>query len=197
LNRCVVGPAAAASGASSIHGTLHDANGRPRPPGPTREPPSTGARSVARTPRVDGQTGGSVDPNARVHPADGAGQEARGGGCHAWTGRTGGPRPSGRPHASPVVWPAAARTSTNSYGRNCGEPQGRCRRRCTIVTPTCYCLAGVRVIAASNRSRPHLKSLGPPLGCTWSRWQHSALSVKATRSSCGTVTMPSGHVRGV
>src|SRR5439155_4939807 len=60
-------------------------------------------------------------------PADGAGQEAQGGGCPAWTGRSGGPRPSGRPHASPVVWPAAARTSTNSYGRNCGEPQQRDR----------------------------------------------------------------------
>jgi hypothetical protein len=62
VNRCVVVPAAAAS-ASSIHGTLHDANGRPWPAGPAREPPSTGARTVASTPRVDDQTGGSVDPN--------------------------------------------------------------------------------------------------------------------------------------
>ena len=30
----------------------------------------------------------------------------------AWTGPTGAPRPSGRRHASPAEWPAAARTST-------------------------------------------------------------------------------------
>ena len=102
MHRCVVVPAAAAS-ASSIHGTLHDANGRPWPAGPAREPPSTGATPVASTARVDGQTGGSVDPNGREHPADDAGQESRGRGPHAWTGPTGAPRPSGRPHSSAVV----------------------------------------------------------------------------------------------
>jgi hypothetical protein len=76
VHRCVVVPAAAAS-ASSIHGTLHDANGRPWPAGPAREPPSTGATTVASTARVDGQTGGGVDPNGREHPTDRRVAEAR------------------------------------------------------------------------------------------------------------------------
>ena len=45
-----------ASDASSIHGTLRETNGRPWPSGPAREPPSTGARTVASTPRVDIQS---------------------------------------------------------------------------------------------------------------------------------------------
>ena len=69
---------AAVNDASSIRGTLHDASGRLWPAGPAREPPSTRATTVASTSRVDGQTGGSVAPNGRVHPADGAGQESRG-----------------------------------------------------------------------------------------------------------------------
>jgi hypothetical protein len=103
VNRCAVVPAVAATDASSIHGTLHDASGRPLPVGLAREPHFTEATTVASTPRVDGQTGESVDLNGRVHPADGVGQESRGGDLHAWTGPTGAARPSGKPHASPVL----------------------------------------------------------------------------------------------
>jgi hypothetical protein len=89
---------------------------------------------------------------------DGAGQEARGGSCHAWTGRTGGPRPSGRPHASPVVWPAAARTSTNSCERNCGEPQGLQR----LMTLYCSYHARSRTHLSLDKDTPIPRPVTPP-----------------------------------
>ena len=107
VNRCVVFPAAASDGAS-IDETLRDANGRPWPAGPAPALSSTEATTVASTTRADGQRGESVDPNARVRPVGGAGQDAQAGGLYAWTGPTGAQRPSGRRHASPVEWPAAA-----------------------------------------------------------------------------------------
>jgi hypothetical protein len=114
VNRCVAFPVAVASDGSSIHEIRRDANGRPWPAGPAAEPPSTGATTVASIPRVDGLRGGSVDPNGRVYPIDGAGQESRGGGLYALTGPTGMLRPSERRHTSPVVWSAPTRTSTIS-----------------------------------------------------------------------------------
>jgi hypothetical protein len=112
VNRCMVFLAAASDGAS-IHETLRDANGRLWPAGPARALPSTEATTIASTAIADGQMGESVDPNARVHPASGAGQDSRGGGLYARTRLTGAQRPSGRRHASPVDWPVAAPTSTN------------------------------------------------------------------------------------
>src|SRR2546422_4874411 len=108
----MVFPAAAASDGSSIHETHRDANGRPWPAGQASARPSTEATTVASTARADGQTGGSVHPNEPVRPAGGVGQDSQGGGLDAWTGPPGAPRPSGRRHASPVEWLAAARTST-------------------------------------------------------------------------------------
>jgi len=163
VNRCAVVPAVAATDASSIHGTLHDASERPWPVGPAREPHSTEATTVASTPRVDGQTGESVDPNGRVHPADGAGQESRGGDFHAWTGPTGAARPSGRPHASPVVWPAAARTSTILLGRDIDE--GRVRSQLASKTASSgrdpWYLARAKALSV-GLSNAYFKSPGLP-----------------------------------
>jgi hypothetical protein len=108
VNRCAVVPAAAASDASNIQRTLHDANERRWPAGRARELPSTGATSVASISRVGGPTYGSVGPNGRAHPADGAGQASRGGGLYAWTGLTGAQRPFGTRRALSVEWPGAA-----------------------------------------------------------------------------------------
>jgi len=79
---------------------------------------------------------------------------------HAWIGPIGAPRPSGRPHASPVVWPAAARTSTNSYGRNCGEPHRHCDRQSPTerVLPSTSFLSSFR---RENRERPR-NNVGHP-----------------------------------
>jgi hypothetical protein len=115
VNLYAVFPAAAASGGSSIHGTLRDATGRPWPAGPTPRRPSTEATPVASTARADGHTGGSVDPNEPARPVGGVGQDSQTRGLDAWRGPTGAPRGSGGSHGSPVVWPAAARTSTISW----------------------------------------------------------------------------------
>src|SRR2546427_3542098 len=57
--------------------------------------------------------GESADSNERVRPTGGAGQDSRAGGLYASTRLTGPQRPSGRRHASPVEWPAAAPTSND------------------------------------------------------------------------------------
>ena len=114
VNRCMVFQDVASDGAS-IDGTLRDANGRPWPAGPATALPSTEATTVAKTARADGQMGQRADSNERVRPTGGAGQDSRAGGLYASTRLTGPQRPSGRRHASPVEWPAAAPTS-NDFG---------------------------------------------------------------------------------
>src|SRR2546425_10963293 len=118
----MVFPAAASDGAS-IHETLREANGRLWPAGAAPARSTTEATIVASTARADGQMRESVDPNERGRPVGGAGQESRAAGLYAWTRLSGAQRPSGRRHASPVEWPAAAPTSTNLLGRDIGEGQ--------------------------------------------------------------------------
>jgi hypothetical protein len=84
---------------------------------------ATEANTVATTARADDQMRESADSNERGRPIDGAGQDSRAGGLSASTMLTGAQQPSGRRHASPVGWPAAAPTSTIIVGRDFGEAQ--------------------------------------------------------------------------
>jgi hypothetical protein len=120
VNRCATFQDAPSDGAS-IDRNLRDANGRPWPAGPAPMLLATEANTVATTARADDQMRESADSNERGRPIDGAGQDSRAGGLSASTMLTGAQQPSGRRHASPVGWPAAAPTSTIIVGRDFGR----------------------------------------------------------------------------
>src|SRR6516225_7302211 len=108
----MVVPAVAASDASSIHGILPDANGRPWPAGPGREPRATAATPFVSRARTGGQRCGNVDGNERGHRADDEERGSPGGGPYACTGRSEPPQPSATRNALAAEWLAAALTST-------------------------------------------------------------------------------------
>src|SRR5712691_1019247 len=120
VNRCVVFQDAATAGASNDV-ILRDANDRPWLAGPAPALPSTGATTIARTAKADGQMGESADSNERGRSTGDAGQDSRAGGLDASTRLIGPQRPSGRRLASPVECRAATPTSMILPGRYIGE----------------------------------------------------------------------------
>ena len=95
----------------------------------TRDRPAVATGAASEIGPFHATVGGSVDPNGRVRPADGAGQKSRGEGRHAWTGLTEALRRSGARRTWPAEWPAAAPMSTIFLPhflpvRDIGEGQG-------------------------------------------------------------------------
>jgi len=109
--------------------------------------------------------GESVDPNERARPTGGAEQDSRAGGLSAWTGPTGARRPPGRPHASPVEWPA---TSAHVNDFLPGLFQGSVERKNTILAKdSCRLPHAIRHARAARRQRVGRGSLvGTPAAGT-------------------------------
>jgi len=110
MNRCVVFQDAASDGAS-IDGILRDANDPRRAAGPAPALPATGATTIAKAAKANGQMGESADSNERGRSTGDAGQDSRAGGPCASTRRIRPQCPSERRLASAVECRAATPTS--------------------------------------------------------------------------------------
>jgi len=93
VSRCVVFQDVASEGAS-IDGGLRDANDRRWLAGSAAALPATGATTIAKIARTDGQLGESACWNERGRQVGGAGQESRAGGLDASPGPIGPQPPS-------------------------------------------------------------------------------------------------------